>query len=627
MTGTLHNQRVELAVFVVALVAVVLFVATLARRLGTSAPLLLTVVGIGVGYLPGVPLIEVDREIVLLGLLPPLLYAAAIRTSLIDLRANLRGIALLSVGLVIFTAVGVGLLVWWLLGVPLPLAIAFGGVVAPPDAVAATTVAKRIGLPRQLVSLLEGESLFNDATALVIVRMGLVALGTTVSVAEVGGQFLWAAGGGVAIGVLAAFLIGLVRRRITHTVTDTALSLLCPWLAYLPAEEVHASGVLAVVTAGVLLGHKSMYFQTAQSRIAERLNWATIQFVLENAVFLLIGLQAHAIVDRVADVGLTRLVLVSAVVLAVVIALRPLWIFATMPVWRPSRLSWASASRAAAVSSWAGMRGVVTLAAAFTLPADAPQRDLLVLLALVVTAGTLLLQGYSLPWLARTVGVRGDDPREDALQVATVLERSVAAGEARLDELVDADTPRAAVVALRAAAERRRHAAWERLGSDAAVDSPSDAYVRLRREMIDAERAKLLKIRDSGQVSSEVLQGVLGMIDIEESTLSGYARRTAPVGGGVLQTPEHVRGACAHLDEAPEFPPSPITPEGCQECLAEGLSWVNLRLCLTCGHVGCCDSSQGRHASAHFAGTGHPVMRSFEPGEEWRWCFVDSLTG
>ena len=190
-----------------------------------AAPLLLTVVGIGVGYLPGVPLIEVDREIVLLGLLPPLLYAAAIRTSLIDLRANLRGIALLSVGLVIFTALGVGLVVWWLLGVPLPLAIAFGGVVAPPDAVAATTVAKRIGLPRQLVSLLEGESLFNDATALVIVRMGLVALGTTVSVAEVGGQFLWAAGGGVAIGVLAAFLIGLVRRRITHTVTDTALSL------------------------------------------------------------------------------------------------------------------------------------------------------------------------------------------------------------------------------------------------------------------------------------------------------------------------------------------------------------------------------------------------------------------
>ena len=124
-----------------------------------------------------------------------------------------------------------------------------------------------------------------------------------------------------------------------------------------------------------------------------------------------------------------------------------------------------------------------------------------------------------------------------------------------------------------------------------------------------------------------MLQGVLGMIDIEESTLSGYARRTAPVGGGVLQTPEHVRGACPHLDEAPEFPPPPVTPEGCQECLAEGLSWVNLRLCLTCGHVGCCDSSQGRHASAHFAATGHPVMRSFEPGEEWRWCFVDSLTG
>ena len=623
----MQNQRVELAVFIVALVAVVLAVATLARRFGTSAPLLLTVVGIIVGYLPGMPLIEVDREIVMLGLLPPLLYSAAIRTSLIDLKATIRGIGLLSVGLVIFTAVGVGIAVWALLGVPLPLAIAFGGVVAPPDAVAATAVAKRIGLPRQLVTLLEAESLFNDATALVIVRMGLVALGASVTVWDVSSQFLWAAGGGIAIGTAAAYLIGLVRRRITHTVTDTALSFLCPWLAYLPAEEVHASGVLSVVTAGVLLGHKSMYFQTAQSRIAERVNWATIQFVLENAVFLIIGLQAHAIVQGVADIGWSRVGYISVLVLLVVILLRPLWIFTTMLVWRSKQWPWSTTAKVAAITSWAGMRGVVTIAAAFTLPTDAPERDLLVLLALVVTAGTLLIQGYSLPWLARALDLRGEDPREDALQVATVLERSLGAGEARLDALVDSETPASVVASLHEASKRRRDAAWERLGTEADIESDSDAYVRLRKEMIVAERAKILSIRDNGQASSDVLDKVFGVMDIEESMLTGFAERTPLGGDETLRAPEHTRGECPHLDAAPHCPPPPVTPEGCQECLADGTSWVNLRICLTCGHVGCCDSTPAQHATAHFHTTGHPVMRSFEPGEEWRWCYVDSLLG
>ena len=193
----------EAALFVVGIVAVVVAVSGVSGRLGTSAPLLLTLVGIVIGYLPGFPVIEIDREIVLLGLLPPLLYAAAIRTSLIDLRANLKSIAMLSVALVVVTAAAVGVLLWQLLGIPLPLALAFGGVVAPPDAVAATAVAKGIGLPRRIVTLLEGESLFNDATALVIVKLGLVGLGAAVTAGDVGVQFLWSAGGGIAIGLVA----------------------------------------------------------------------------------------------------------------------------------------------------------------------------------------------------------------------------------------------------------------------------------------------------------------------------------------------------------------------------------------------------------------------------------------
>lgn len=615
------------ALFVVGVVALVVLVAGVAERIRTSAPLLLALVGIVIGYLPGMPVISVDREVVLLGLLPPLLYAAAIRTSLIDLRANRRDIAMLSVGLVIVTAAAVGVVVWQLLGIPLPLALAFGGVVAPPDAVAATAVAKGIGLPRRMVTLLEGESLFNDATALVIVRMGLVALGATVTVAEAGLSFLWSAGAGIAIGLGAMWVIRRVRGLIRTTVNDTAVSFICPWVAYLPAEAAHASGVLAVVTAGVLLGHQAHRFQSAQSRLSERINWTTAQFVLENGVFLLIGLQARGIVERVAHLGVLPLVAVSTAVLGVIVLVRPLWLFITVPIWRGGT-PLSSALSAATVVGWAGMRGVVTLAAALSIPEEAPARDLLVLLAFVVVAGTLLLQGYSLPWVARRLGVRGDDPREIALQRATVIERAVAAGNARLDAIETAGVSADVITALRGVGRRRSHAAWEVLGTDSRIESPTDAYRRLRVEMLNAERAKLLRIRDSGLVASQVLDEALADSDVEESMLTKLHQRPTAGTEAVLRTPEHNRGDCEHLRAADNGPyVLPATPEGCQECLAAGESWVHLRLCLTCGHVGCCDSSPGRHSAAHYEVARHPVMRSFEPGEEWRWCYVDSLPG
>lgn len=617
----------EAALFVVGIVAVVVAVSSIAGRLGTSAPLLLTLIGIIIGFLPGVPLIEIDREIVMLGLLPPLLYAAAIRTSLIDLRANVRGIAMLSVALVIFTAVGVGLLVWQLLGIPLPLALAFGGVVAPPDAVAATAVARGIGLPRRIVTLLEGESLFNDATALVIVRMGLIALGTAVTAVEVGVQFLWSAGAGIGIGLLAMWVIRTVRGLIKTTVNDTAISFVCPWVAYLPAEAVHASGVLAVVTAGVLLGHKAHTFQSASSRLSERINWTTIQFVLENGVFLLIGLQAKGIIERVAYLGVPYLVGVSAAVLAAVILLRPLFLYLTIPFWgRDAPLS--TVFRTATLVGWTGMRGVVTLAAALSIPTDAPGRDLLVLLALVVVAGTLLLQGYTLPSVARLLNIRGDDPRERSLQRATVIERAVDAGNARLTELDTAGVPDDVLAALHGIGRRRSHAAWERLSTDDTVESPTEAYRRLRTDMLHAERTKLLQIRDSGKVASDVLDEALRDSDVEESMLTGLQARSEEAAHDILRTPEQNRGDCEHLREADDGRcVMPGTPEGCAECLALGEQWVALRICLDCGHVGCCDSSPRQHATKHFEQTGHPVMRSFEPGEEWRWCYVDSLPG
>ena len=634
----------HIAIEVVALVAVVAAGAALARRLGISAPLLLVIVGIAASYLPFVPRVELEPEVVLVGFLPPLLYAAAIRTSLVDFTKHRRSIGFLSVGLVAFTALGVGLVAWWLLGVvaeglgqePLPFwaAFAIGAVVAPPDAVAATAIAKRVGLPRRVVTILEGESLVNDATALVCLRTAIAAAAVTPTVLDVSLDFLRAAGGGVLVGLIVAIVLAKIRRRFTDPVLDTTLSLTAPFVAYIAAENhyVHASGVLAVVVTGLLLGHKSPIIQSAKSRMSERTNWRTFQFLLENTVFLLIGLQTRWILDDLAESPLPGWLIAASTVavFAAVVLLRPIWIIPTtflsrriLGRSRPGPVSWQSL----VVVSWAGMRGVVTLAAVFTLPEDTPHREVLVFIALAVTAGTLLLQGSTLPWLVRRLRLPGPDPAEDALQEAAVLQGAHRAAMETLDEISTPDDPQDVLDVLRRRGESRAEAAWERLGRpETEYETPSEAYRRLRMAMLEAERAHILKIRDAGLVADEVLQRAQIALDIEESMLD--RDEDDDVGGRSedLRTPPSPAGACEHLDSAP-IVTAPNTPEGCEECLAEGETWVHLRLCLGCGHVGCCDSSVGKHASKHFATDRHPVMRSFEPGETWRWCFVDERLG
>ncbi len=621
----------EPALVLVALAATVIVVAAGARRWELSAPLVLTAVGILVSFVPWVPEIEVGPEVILFGILPPLLYAASIRTSLVDLGANKRVIGLLSIGLVVFTAFGVALVSWRLLDVPFAAALALGGIVAPPDAVAATAVARRIGLPRRIVTILEGESLFNDATALVTVRAAILGIAGSVSLAEVGGDFLVAALGGIAIGLVVAYALAWVRRRITDTTTDVALSFMVPWIAYLPAESVHASGVLAVVVAGILLGHKAPIVQTAQSRTAERLNWTTIQYLLENAVFLIIGLQSHAIVVAVADseLGLGRAVLLALLVLVTVIVLRPVWILPLGVLLQlTSGVTRSRASlKAGLILSWAGMRGVVTLAAAFLLPATTPHRELLVFIALVVTVGTLSIQGLTLPLLARALDVYGPDPREDALQAATVIQKAVARGQAALEESIDPTTPDEIVDQLRTQGRRRTDLAWERLGVDREDEpSPNETYRRLRRTMLLAEREEVLDLRGTGTIDHEVLDEVMRSLDLEESMLAGSEARDERLQDRMILTPEPQRGDCDHLVQATGRV-EPKHPDRCEDCLREGLQWVHLRMCLACGNVACCDSSVGRHAERHFQDEAHPVMRSIEPGEAWRWCYVDDLLG
>ncbi|MDO9397202.1 MAG: sodium:proton antiporter, partial [Herbiconiux sp.] len=441
-------EAVGTIIWVVAFVAVTVTVTGLAGRVGLSAPILLVVVGAVVSFIPGVPTIEVEPDLILYGLLPPLLFAAAIRTSFADVRARRDGILLLSVGLVAFTVVTVGLTAWWVVpGITLAAAFAFGAVVAPTDAVAVTAIAGRLKLPRRLVTVLEGESLLNDATALVALNAAIAAiLAASNPSAEpltpwsIVLEFVIAVSVGVAFGFAVGFALGFVRKRLRSPVLDTSLSLITPFVAFIPAQLLHGSGVLAVVVAGLYLGFKAPVIQSAESRIAEALNWRTIQFLLENAVFLFIGLSLFGIFQEVVSdaPGFWPTVLISAALLGAIFLSRFAWMMLTTSIYRfgPQWLrnrgwSW----RNGIAVSVAGIRGVVTLAAVFLLPVDTPGRAFLQFLAFVVVVGTLA-GGALLPFVIRRLKLPPPDFSQEMTEVHMLLAEAQNKGLARLDDEV-----------------------------------------------------------------------------------------------------------------------------------------------------------------------------------------------
>jgi CPA1 family monovalent cation:H+ antiporter len=511
------------------LVAVVVAVSAVARRFGVLAPILLVVVGIAMSFVPGVPTIELDPELVLAGVLPPLLYVAAIETSVPAFRYNLRPILLLAVGLVLFTAAAVGLVLHAVVPqIPLAAAFALGAVVAPPDAVAATAVGRRIGLPRRVLAILEGESLINDATALVTLRLAVAAaIGQAVTFVDFAGGLALAAIGGVLVGGVVAWILAVLHRRATDPLLDNSLSLLTPFVAYAAAEAIHASGVVAVVVTSLYLGHRWPVLMSAASRLQMSAFWAMVRFLLEGAVFLLVGLQLREIVDGL-RVSAETVAAATAAVVGVVVLSRFVWVY---PATYLARLvprvrdrDPTPSPRIPAVIGWAGMRGVVTLAAAFSLPLTTPEgepfpgRDLMVWLAFAVIIVTLLLQGATLPAVVRLLRVRREDPVEDLLAEAAVQYEASRTALEELDARAGTTSPEV-VQRLREQARRRADHAWERLGSQQR-ETPVSAYRRLRLLMLEAERGVFRRARDAGQIPENVMQRAQRDMDLEESIIT-----------------------------------------------------------------------------------------------------------
>ncbi|QIQ02741.1 Na+/H+ antiporter [Streptomyces liangshanensis] len=519
----------------VALVAGSAAIAGAARRTPVPAPLLLVTAGLIAAYIPGVPDYTLDPHIVLPLLLPPLLYTAAVDSSYLDLRANIRPVALLSVGYVLFATVVVGYLAYLLVpDLPLTTALVLGAVVAPPDAVAATAIARKLGLPSRITTILQGESLVNDATAITAFKVALAAaVGEGASWGGGLAEFALASLGGVGIGLVLMVPLHWLRTHLREALLQNTLSLLIPFVAYAAAEQVGASGVLAVVVVALYLGHRSWQVDFA-TRLQEAAVWKMVAFVLESSVFALIGLQLPFVLKGLGEYGVGEALLYAVGVFVTVVVVRYIWVYPA--TFLPRKLfprikerepdtDW----RSPLIVGWAGMRGVVSLAIAFSIPLTMhddrpfPGRNLVLFLTFTTVIGTLVVQGLTLPPLIRLLRIPGRDVRAETLAEAQAQSEASRAAEQRLDELL-ADRknalPQPLAARLRAVLERRRNAVWERLGTvnEVTGESADDTYRRLSGEILEAERAVFVELRDRRSIDDEMMRTLLRRLDLEEAS-------------------------------------------------------------------------------------------------------------
>ena len=505
----------------------------LAGPLRIPYPILLVLGGLLLGFGPGVPTVTMPPEVVLVGILPPLLYVSAYFTGLRELRRNLRPISLLAVGLVLMTMAGVAVVAHEIADLPWASAFVLGAVVSPTDPIAASAIGRRLGVPHRLLDIIEGESLVNDGTALVLLRTAIAAAVTgEFSMWEASGRLVVNIVGGIAVGLAVGYVIRRVRRLLDNPPLEVTLAFLTGYFAFLPASAIGVSGVLAVVTAGIYMGWYTPELTTVQTRLQGQGFWEILTFLLNVLLFGLVGLQLRPILDSLSGEGDWTLVEHAALIVLAVIVLRMLWVYPAtyIPRWlfpainrRDPTPPWPNL----VFIGWTGMRGAVTIAAALLVPlstdagAPFPGRDEIVFFAFAVVLGTLVLQGLSLPLVIRVLGLEEDDSGAQEEEARARVRAADAALE-RLEELspevwVRDDTAER----LRSLYRFRIDRFSERLSEDGAtgVEHRSTKFRKLRRELLEAERHAIVAMRNTGEISDEVMRRIEHDLDLEDSRL------------------------------------------------------------------------------------------------------------
>jgi monovalent cation/hydrogen antiporter len=524
----------EAEVLILGLCVALPALAVAARFLDLPYPIVFVLGALLLGVLPGVPQVELDPELVLVIFLPPLLYVAAFMSDLRALRSYARALSMSAIGLVLFTIVLVALVGHEVVGLSWPVSFALGAVVSPTDPAAATTIARQLNVPRRLINLIEGESLVNDAAALIAYRVAVAAaIGGTFSLADASVEFVVAVLGGIAIGLLVGAVVAEIRRRLDDVPVEVTISLFTGFAAYLPAEALGLSGVLAAVTAGIYLGWLAPQISSPRMRMEGWAVWEFVSFLLNGVLFVLIGLQLPDILDAVSDIEAGTVFGYAAAIVAAVIGARFLWLFTTPYLIRaldrrPSQVELRVGAAPRTIIAWAGMRGGVTLAAALSLPlqTDAgnafPDRELVIFLAYCVVLFTVLVQGLTLPALIRRLGVGDDGAEEQAEEHAA----RIAAAEAALDALArlrDEEWTRTESVDRLAGLYRFRRRRFTALrgdiDDDGGIVDQSIAYQRVVLEVITAQREVLVRLRNQGEISADAMRKVESDLDLEESRL------------------------------------------------------------------------------------------------------------
>ncbi len=512
------------------LLVTVAVLTALARVLRVPYPILLVLGGSLVGFAPGVPDVQLEPDLVLLIFLPPLLFNAAYFTSLRDLRSNLRPIALTAIGLVLITTCTVAIVAHAAIdGIPWAAAFALGAIVSPTDPLAATAIMQRMGVPRRTTALIEGESLVNDGSALVVYRTAVsAAVGGSFDLLEATGDFVLNVAGGIAIGFAAAIVVvAALRKLVGDDVVGVVTSLAAGYIAYIPAEEIGVSGVLAAVTIGLIVGYKSPALSTPSSRLRGYGFWEVFVFLLNAVLFVLVGLQLPGILSA-QDRSALELLSLSLLIGGAVVLTRLLWVNTTPYLIRaidrrPQQVARRVGWRLRTVAGWSGLRGSVSLAAALALPHGFPERDLLIFLTLAVIFVTLVGQGLTLPLLIRRLDVHDDGAVER--EELHARRQAAEAAIAELERLGDEEWTRDETVErMTALYEFRRRRLSQRAGEldgdeDDNLDDRSQNYQRMVRDVLEAQRRRVVELRNQGVISDDVMHRLERELDLEDQRL------------------------------------------------------------------------------------------------------------